>query len=528
MDAMKTVRRAWVVFLIIAACSLLGGTLGKYALATSSGPSEEVEKATKSFSLVLDLVEENYAEKVDSERAVYSAINGMLRTLDPHSTFFDAKAFSALREEQSGKYYGVGMMVSSRNGKVVVIAPFVGSPAYRAGIRPGDVIAKVNSKSTEGLSTSEVATLLKGPKGTIVVVTISRQGTKEPMEFTITRDEIPRRSIDYAYRLSNGIGYIRINNFNETTDKELRESFKTVGEETLNGLILDLRDNPGGLLNEGTAVADMFLNRGQLIVYTKGRNHPEQRFTAPRGNASHPFPLVALINGGSASAAEIVAGAIQDHDRGLIVGEISFGKGLVQTVYPLDNRTGLALTVAKWYTPSGRLIQRDYTHQSFFDYFYGKREGNNHPSMMKYTDSGREMYGGGGITPDVKVPTPLANPFESLMIQRYTFFNFASRYLAEHEKVSKDFEVNDLILNDFRKYLGSEKIRYTEADILQNLDFVKRSIRYQILLSQYGQDVAYRSTLDGDLQLQKAIEMMPQAKALLENARRAALEHAAR
>ena len=525
---MKNGRRGWILFLIIVACSLAGGAVGRTALTTAQTSSEVMEKTTKTFTQVLNLVEENYAQKVDSERAVYSAINGMLRTLDPHSTFFDAKAFASLREEQTGKYYGVGMTVSSRNGKVVVIAPFVGSPAYRAGIRPGDIIAKVNGKSTDSLSTSEVASLLKGPKGTTVNVTIVRKGVHEPLELTITRDEIPRRSIDYAYRFSDGIGYIRINSFNETTDTELSSALKSIGETTLKGLILDLRDNPGGLLNEGVGAADKFLEKGQLIVYTKGRNHPEQRFTAPHGNDGLHYPLVVLINSGSASAAEIVAGAIQDHDRGMIVGETSFGKGLVQTVYPLDEHTGLALTVAKWYTPSGRLIQRDYEHQSFFDYFYGKKDNQGQPQTFKLTDSGREMFGGGGITPDVKVATLPLSPFETLLLQKYSFFNFASYYLARHDKIAQNFEVDDLVLNDFRKFLDSEKIRYSESDIQQNLDVIKHDIKYQLLLSQFGQVVAYRSTLDSDAQVQKAIELMPQAGALEEKAERIFAERAAK
>lgn len=525
---MKNGRRGWVLFLVIALCSLLGGTVGRYALATSPNSSEELEKSTRTFSQVLDLVEANSAEKVDSEKAVYSAINGMLRTLDPHSTFFDAKAFTALREEQTGKYYGVGMFVSSRNGKVVVISPFVGSPAYRAGIRPGDVIARVNDKSAENLSTSEVASMLKGPKGTLVKVTIVREGAKEPLEFTITRDEIPRHSIDFAYRLNESIGYIRINNFNETTDKELSENLRVIGEDTLKGLILDLRDNPGGLLNEGVRVADKFLHKGQLIVYTKGRNHPEQRYTAPHGNGTHRYPLVVLINSGSASAAEIVAGAIQDHDRGLIVGDTSFGKGLVQTVYPLDDHTGLALTVAKWYTPSGRLIQRDYTHQSFFDYFSGRKESQTQPNSIKLTDSGRQMYGGGGIAPDVRVPSPVPTPFQTLLVQKYVFFNFATHFLAEHEKTSRDFSVNEFVLDDFRKFLDSEKIRFSESDIQANIDFIKRSIKYQLILSQFGNVEAYRSTLDGDEQVQRAIALMPQAKELSQSAQRAIAERTAK
>jgi carboxyl-terminal processing protease len=294
----------------------------------------------------------------------------------------------------------------------------------------------------------------------------------------------------------------------------------------LKGLVLDLRDNPGGLLNEGVGVADTFLQKGQLIVYTKGRTRAEQRFTAPHGNGGHLYPLVVVINSGSASAAEIVAGAIQDHDRGLIVGETSFGKGLVQTLYPLDGQTGLALTIAKWYTPSGRLIQRDYTHQSFFDYFYGPKHDQTKPTMIKLTDGGREVFGGGGITPDVKIDSPTPDLFASRLLLRYAFFNFANRFLAAHENISANFEVDETVLNDFRKFLDLENIRHTEAEIQQDLKFIRQTIKYQLFLSQFGQVEAYRTTLDSDEQIQRAIELMPQAKALADNARRVVAERA--
>src|SRR6266704_1423966 len=295
----------------------------------------------------------------------------MLRALDPHSSFFDPKAYALIREEQRGKYYGVGMTIQPRNNKVIVIAPFVGTPAYKAGIRPGDVIIAVDGKPTDNLSTSDVAEMLKGPKGTTVRVTILREGAEKPLEFSLVRDEIPRYSVDLKFMIRPGIGYIHLAGFQETTDREVAQALEEFGDN-LKGLVLDLRGNPGGLLSEGVGVADKFLKKGAVIVSHHGRSSPEKVYRASHGNGGQEYPLVVVVNRGTASAAEIVSGAIQDHDRGLIVGETTFGKGLVQTVYPLSENTGLALTTAKYYTPSGRLIQRDYSRGSFLDYYYKK------------------------------------------------------------------------------------------------------------------------------------------------------------
>src|SRR5438445_3858412 len=332
----------------------------------------------------------------------------MLHALDPHSNFFDPKSYSLLREEQRGKYYGVGMTVGPRNNKVIVIAPFLCTPAYRAGIHLSDIIIAVDGKPTDNMSTGDVADLLKGPKGTTVRITVLREGSDKRLDFNVVRDEIPRYSVDLHFLIRPGIGYMHVSGFQETTDHEVAQALDEMGD--LKGLILDLRQNPGGLLSEGVGVADKFLHKGQLIVSHHGRSSPEKRYVAAHGNGGKEFPLVVLVNRGTASAAEIVAGAIQDHDRGLIVGETTFGKGLVQPVYPLSENTGLALTTAKYYTPSGRLIQRDYTGVSLYDYYYHKDAPPQ--SEMKSTDSGRPVYGGGGITPDSEVLEPKPNHFQ--------------------------------------------------------------------------------------------------------------------
>src|SRR5882762_4575546 len=356
-------RSLFLVVVILVTCGCLGMLFAQKSAYTPPSSDADVKDSLKQFTQVYQVVEDNYAEPVNADKAIYNgAIPGMLHALDPHSNFFDPKSYSLLREEQRGKYYGVGMTVGPRNNKVIVIFPFVGTPAYKAGIHPGDVIIAVDGKATDNMSTSDVADLLKGPKGTTVHITILREGVDKPMEFSLVRDEIPRNSVDLAFLIKPGVGYLHITGFQETTEREVAEALDKFGD--LKGLVLDLRQNPGGLLSEGVGVADKFLKKGQLIVSHHGRSSPEKRYTATHGNGGREYPMVVLVNKGTASAAEIVAGAIQDHDRGLIVGETTFGKGLVQTVYPLAENTGLALTTARYYTPSGRLIQRDYSNVS--------------------------------------------------------------------------------------------------------------------------------------------------------------------
>ena len=433
----------------------------------------DVSQSLRQFATVYDVVEQNYAEPVNPDKAIYNgAIPGMLHVLDPHSNFFDPKSYSLLREDQRGKYYGVGMTVGPRNNKVIVIAPFAGTPAYRAGIHPGDVIIAVDGKPTDNMNTGDVADLLKGPKGTTVHITVLREGSEKPIEFAVVRDEIPRYSVDLHFLIRPGVGYMHVSGFNETTEKEVQEALDQFGD--LKGLILDLRQNPGGLLNEGVGVADKFLHKGQLIVSHHGRSSPERRYSAAHGNGGREYPLVVLVNRGTASAAEIVAGAIQDHDRGLVVGEITFGKGLVQTVYPLSNDTGLALTTAKYYTPSGRLIQRDYSNVSLYDYYFDRDGiGNTANKEVKLTDSGRTVYGGGGTSPDVKIDPIKSNHFQDQLVQHYAFFNFAKRFVVNHHP-SKAFEVDDEVMHEFRKSLDEANIPYTQAELIDNNDWTSR------------------------------------------------------
>jgi carboxyl-terminal processing protease len=461
-------------------------------------------------------VEQNYAEPLNgdrAERAIYDgAIPGMLRVLDPHSSFYDPKAYAKMREDQHGKYYGVGMLIQPQSNKIVVVSPFEGTPSFKAGIRPGDVIAAVDGKSTDNMSSEDVANLLKGPKGTHVQITVAREGAPKPLVFDLIRDEIPHNSIDLAYQLRPGIGYVHITNFQETTGRELSDALENFGD--LHGLVLDLRGNPGGLLSEAVAVCDKFLQKGQVIVSQRGRAFPEVVYRATRGNGGRDYPIVVLVNRGTASAAEIVSGALQDHDRAIIAGETTFGKGLVQTVYPLSENTGLALTTYHYYTPSGRLIQRNYNGVSLYDYYYNhdqpKDSGNRE---VKLTDSGRTVYGGGGITPDDKIDTPKSNDFQDSLLEHYAFFNFAKHYLA-NRTVGRDFVVDDAVMQSFKDFLNSEQISYTDQDVIQVSDWVKANIKAEIFTSQFGQAEGLKVRATWDPMVNKALDYLPQAQAL--------------
>jgi carboxyl-terminal processing protease len=326
--------------------------------------------------------------------------------------------------------------------------------------------------------------------------------------------------------LKPGIGYVRLSGFNETTDREIADALKKLNASSLDGLILDMRGNPGGLLNEAVAVSDMFLDRNQLIVSHHGRASAERKYMTVRGNQGVTVPLVILVNGNSASATEIVSGAVQDHDRGIIVGETTFGKGLVQTVTPLSENTGLALTTARYYTPSGRLIQRDYKSISLYEYHY-ERKVPEHPTEVKLTDSGRQVTGGGGITPDVMVAAPKLTKFQEALIRADVFFpyeagvgGFTRYYLGTRPNVTKEFTADDTVMKDFREYLAKKNVRYTEPELSDNLDWIKRKIKQEVFMSAYGQQEGFKVELEADPQVQKAVDSIPQARALYENARK--------
>jgi carboxyl-terminal processing protease len=533
MESTGSSRRGVVVLIVVLAVSaVLGGLYGPSVRATAAGQND-MQDSVKSFTHVLSVVERNYAEPVDTDKVIYDgAIPGMLRVLDPHSNFFDPKQYALFKEEQQGKYYGVGMTVQQRENQTVVLAPFVGSPAYKAGIRPGDIIQKVDGKSCDGLTTTEVADMLKGAKGTVVHISLGREGWEKPIEVTVTRDEIPRPGVEYFTMVKPGIGYVRVSTFNETTDSDLADALRQLDVSKLDGLVIDLRNNGGGLLNQAVGMADMFLDKNEIVVSHRGRASQNRPYYAIRGNQGIEVPVIVLINGQSASASEIVSGAIQDHDRGLIVGETSFGKGLVQTQFPLSEDTALLLTTARYYTPSGRLIQRDYKNVSLYDYHYNPQPPTK--PEVKLTDSGRQVFGGGGITPDDIIAAPKPDDFQQMLYRRGVFYSqqqgvgdFTRFYLGEKPDITKDFVVNDAEVAQFRKYLDQQKIKYSDADIQANINWLKWQIKREVFTSYFGLNDGYKVELQDDVQLEKAIELIPQAKALYQNARKILAEREA-
>jgi carboxyl-terminal processing protease len=522
-------QRRYLLFvpLFLAACAVLGGLFGPGAQPVSAAAEQsvasssdgDVKASLEAFTKVYDTVEENAATKVSPDKAIYKgAIPGMLRTLDPHSNFFDPKEFASLREEQHGAYYGIGMYIGPqpRTGKPMVMYPFGGSPAYKAGLRPGDVLIEVNGKRVDNLTTVQVADMLKGPKGTAVEVVVTREGAPKPITFHLVRDEISRNSVDEAFWIKPGIAYMRIQSFTETTSKEVDDNLKRLGEQNIRGLILDLRENPGGLLQEGVAVAGRWLDRGQVVVSHKGRAYAEKPYLARGSQYGESYPIVVLVNRYSASAAEIVAGALQDHDRAWILGDTTFGKGLVQTVYQLYDNTGLALTTQHYYTPSGRLIQRDYSNISFLDYYYGKRSDTHNTADVKQTDLGRTVYGGGGITPDERFKEPRLDAFELNVEHRNAFFDFSAYYFAKHStKLPEGWVPTEDVLNDFHDFLMKEDVPFTEADWTRDHSWLRDQLRAEMYITAFSYEDSQRVAVEQDPEVAAAVEAMPKAAHLL-------------
>ena len=517
-------RALFSIILFFAVCAVAGTFLQRGVGAQSSQDESQIRDSLKSFTDVYAIVEQNYAEPIQGDRAdtaIYDgAIPGMLRVLDPHSNFYDPKAYAKMREDQRGHYYGVGMVIQQQNNKVYVITPYEGTPSFRAGIRPGDIIAAIDGKSTEGMTSDLVAKNLKGPKGTHVQVSVVREGQTKPLSFDLVRDEIPHPSVDLKYEIRPGVGYVHLTQFQETTAQEVNQAVDSFPD--MKGLVLDLRGNPGGLLSQAVEVCDHLLSKGQTIVSQRGRAYPDQNYTATHGNGGKVFPIVVLVNRNTASAAEIVSGALQDHDRALIVGETTFGKGLVQTVYNLSENTGLALTTYHYYTPSGRLIQRNYSGVSLYDYYYnhaGASAPGSSNREVKMTDSGRTVYGGGGITPDEKIESPKPNHFQDDLVYKGAFFHFAAHYLS-NRTVDRNFQVDDAVLSDFKQYITTPPLEIPVNDKLinDNLDWVKTNIKEKIITSQFGQQQGLRVMADWDPMIQKALTYLPEAQALEDTA----------
>ena len=513
---------------IVTAVAGLGLATGGWLLQHEAAPSGSVYQQARLFEDVLAHVADYYVDSIDERRLYELAIDGMLDQLhDPYSVFLKRDDFKALNEATTGNYGGLGIQIEVRDGWITVVAPLPDTPAERAGVQTGDQIVALDGHSTEGWKQDQAVKELRGEAGSPVELRVHRVGIEQALTFKLTRAVIHVRSVQVATMLDDKVGYVLLTPVSEKSAPELSQAVDSLLKKGMKSLLLDLRGNPGGLLSEGVGVADKFLKKGQLIVSHHGRASAEKRYIAQHGNGGKEYPVVVLVNRLTASAAEIVSGAIQDHDRGLIAGEVTFGKGLVQTVYPLSENTGLALTTAHYYTPSGRLIQRDYSNISLYDYYYNRdsaETSNTANREVKLTDSGRTVYGGGGITPDVNVPPVKSNHFQDTLLQHYAFFNFAKRYVVSH-KPTKSFEVDDATMQEFRKSLDEANIAYTQADLLDNNDWIRSNIKSEIFVDAFGQDEGMKVRAESDPQVVKGLELLPQAKALADNARKIVAEH---
>lgn len=523
-------KKKWTYSMTLAT-ALVGATLlgGLYGERLFGAPVQnDFQDRLKEYTELLSAASYWAAEDMGTEELVYSSVDGMLRSLDPHSSFLQPTDYTEMQDRQKGTFYGLGILVTKRNDQVTVITPLEGTPASRLGIRAGDVISEVEGVKTDELSLDEVVKRLKGARGTPVSIKIIRVGMNEPIPLTIVREAIPTNSISNVLMVRPGVGYIRIKDFTYTTVRELEQALDRLRGEGMARLILDLRMNPGGLLDAAVGVSDHFVEKGDMIVYTKGRTPDSfQEYTAPGKHAPVDVPVVVLINRGSASASEIVAGAIQDHDRGLVVGETSWGKGLVQSVYTLPYGAGLALTTSKYYTPAGRNIQRDYS--SFYDYYVSdsSSEGGEIPKKDREvfkTETGRVVYGGGGITPDFIVkPLELSRVVQLLEV-RSAIFDYAVLYASKNPKVGRDVAVTSKMIDDFVA-MAAEKGIASATDIRKSLEspvdreYVERSLRAEIVAARFGYEASYPIRLQGDNQVAKAIELMPDAAKLASAAR---------
>jgi carboxyl-terminal processing protease len=483
------------------------------------------------------VLEEYYYKPLDEQQLEFSSIRGTLDTLDPHSYFLDPESFSRMREDYTGKYFGLGIQIQKQGDNLVVISPIEGGPAWRVGVQPGDIISRINGESTVPISSFEAMQKLRGEKGTQVNITIARDGLDKPLELTFTREEIPLLSVPYAFMLDHGAGYIYIRNFAENTPRELEAGLAKLADQGMTSLILDLRLNTGGPLVQCIEVADLFLSKGELVVSMKGRNPAfDREWRADRDGQYEKLPLVILIDQGTASASEIVSGAVMDHDRGLIVGEDSWGKGLVQTVFPLAPNIAVALTVAKYLTPSGRSIQRDYSQID--DYLLLAKRAPDDSREVKYTDHGRKVLGQGGITPDYKVDS-LLKPFTGRLRLSGAFFAYA-RKLVEHQTdlgkrlvfpqdpkgpesagpgkilVGKTFPINDAVIEDFRKFLKTRNVTYDEKVFKDAEGEIRRELERDTAGAIWGFEEGVRVSRMSDPAVLKALDVMPEAARMAE------------
>jgi carboxyl-terminal processing protease len=530
---------------VVVVSTLVGGLLGARAGAQQN--PDHINQRYYMYQIALAAVSRDYVEKVDDAQIVYDSIDGLLRTLDPHSSFLDPGEYKRQREQMSGRYPGIGISIVSVDGLITVTQLFEGSPAYRAGIRRNDVIARVGQpvdengkkvikwEETKGWATDEIVKRVRGPKGTTVEISIRRPGVNDLIDLHVMRDEIKITTVRTAFMIAPGTGYIRLQDFSETSDEEMGEALAKLKAEGMQRLLLDIRDNPGGPLDQAIGVASRFLKSGQMVVYTRGRVPGTDEDYRARTSAGYPdIPLIVMVNRNSASASEIVSGAMQDHDRAILVGETTFGKALVQGVYNISEAAGVALTTGRYFTPSGRMIQRpwDGAFDEYLTYTYRDQKADrpHDPGQLKYTDVGRKVYGGGGIEPDHFIAGPVEgfNPsrFSRMLRDRGAFILFAERFTKEGDsrpgaasaakyKVAPGWVVTDAMVAEFRDFVIGERVRFDDAAFSGDAAFIKAMIAFEVNADLFGIEEARRSLSRVDPQLQAALGYFPEAVALL-------------
>ena len=531
---MRTPRFFPVAVLAILLSALVGGFVGSAAQATQ----DQVSQQYRVFTAALAAIDREYVESVPSDRLIYDAVGGMLQTLDPHSSFFDPKQYAQMRERQEGRYYGLGISIQVIDGDITVMSLFEGSPAYRSGIRRGDVIARIKGEDTKNWTSDQAVKQLKGPKGTKVAIAIRRPGYDKLIEMDVERDEVNIVTVRGAFMLDPQTGYIKLGDFSETSDREVGDALEKLKAQGMKRLVFDLRDNPGGPLDQAIRIANRFLPRGDMIVYTRGRvANADQDY---RGTDDPDFtgPMMVLTNRNSASASEIVSGSLQDHDRAYVVGETTFGKALVQSVYRISEGAGLALTTGRYFTPSGRMIQRpwDNAFDEYLTYTLRDQTGSREhaAAQLKYTDAGRKVYGGGGIEPDKFFVGPVQgfNPsrFGRSLVSRSAFQNFAEKFAAEGDtrmsaategkkRLARGFVVSDATIAEFKAFLQSEKIKIDEEAWKKDLEFIKAMIHYDVDVALFGISEAQKNLIGKDPQAQFALAQFGEAVKLTELAK---------
>jgi carboxyl-terminal processing protease len=531
---MRNPRFLPVAVLAIALSALAGGLFGSRALARQ----DEVTQQYRVFTAALDAIDREYVDDVPSDRVIYSAIDGMLHTLDPHSSFFDPKSYAQMRERQEGRYYGLGITIQSIDGDITVMSIFEGSPAYKKGLRRGDILSKVGDLDMKGWTTDQAVKKLKGPKGTLVNISIKRRGFDGLINMDVVRDEVNITTVQAAFMIDKETGYVKLDQFTETSDRELGDALQKLGTSGMKRLVFDLRENPGGALDQAIRIANRFLPRGDMIVYTRGRvPNANQNYVATEQSDYTHLPIVTLVNRNSASASEIVSGALQDHDRALIVGETTFGKALVQSVYPISEQAGVAVTTGRYYTPSGRLIQRpwDGTFDEYLTYTLRDQtsaERQHKASDLKYTDAGRKVYSGGGIDPDkfvVGAGMEGFNPtrFGRLLYARQEFQNFADQFRAEGDTrlsdanknkkpIARGFVVDDAMLNDFKSTIAARKVKIDQESFAKDDTFIRAMIHFEIDRSLFSMEEARHNLIAKDPQAQFALAQFGEAEHLIE------------